>query len=313
MALSVRLFGLNAWSILVPQALMGVATVGVLHATVRRWHGHAAALIAGSVAALTPVAVLMFRFNNPDALLVLTLVAGAYAVVRAVETASTRWLVLAGALVGLGFMTKMLQALLVVPAFALAYLVAAPSPLRKRIVSLLAAGGALLLSAGWWVAVVELVPASMRPYIGGSQHNSILELVIGYNGLGRLTGDETGSVGGGGGRRAGGGWGATGWTRMFNAEIGGQVAWLLPAALMLLVAGLVVAGRAARTDRTEGRCCSCGAAGCWSPASSSASCRASSTPTTRSPWRPRSVRSSASARCCCGAAGHRRRPARCWR
>jgi len=179
MALSVRLFGLNAWSILVPQALMGVATVGLLHATVRRWHGHAAALIAGSVAALTPVAVLMFRFNNPDALLVLTLVAGAYAVVRAVETASTRWLVLAGALVGLGFMTKMLQALLVVPAFALVYLVAAPSPLRKRIVSLLAAGGALLLSAGWWVAIVELVPASMRPYIGGSQHNSILELVLG--------------------------------------------------------------------------------------------------------------------------------------
>jgi len=251
MALSVRLFGLNAWSILVPQALMGVATVGLLHATVRRWHGHAAALIAGSVAALTPVAVLMFRFNNPDALLVLTLVAGAYAVVRAVETASTRWLVLAGALVGLGFMTKMLQALLVVPAFALAYLVAAPSPLRKRIASLLAAGGAMLLSAGWWVAVVELVPASRRPYIGGSQHNSILELVIGYNGLGRLTGDETGSVGGGGAAGPGGGWGATGWTRMVNAEMGGQVAWLLPAALLLMVAALVVAGRAARTDRTR--------------------------------------------------------------
>jgi 4-amino-4-deoxy-L-arabinose transferase-like glycosyltransferase len=251
MALSVRLFGLNAWSLLVPQALMGVATVGLLHATVRRWHGHAAALIAGSVAALTPVAVLMFRFNNPDALLVLTLVAGAYAVVRAVETASTRWLVLAGALVGLGFMTKMLQALLVVPAFALVYLVAAPSPLRKRIVSLLAAGGALLLSAGWWVAVVELVPDSMRPYIGGSQHNSMLELVLGYNGLGRLTGDETGSVGGGGAAGPGGGWGTTGWTRMFNAENGGQVAWLMPAALILMVAALVVAGRAARTDRTR--------------------------------------------------------------
>jgi 4-amino-4-deoxy-L-arabinose transferase-like glycosyltransferase len=153
--------------------------------------------------------------------------------------------------VGLGFMTKMLQALLVVPAFALAYLVAAPSPLRKRTVSLLAAGGALLVSAGWWVAVVELVPASMRPYIGGSQHNSILELVLGYNGLGRLTGDETGSVGGGGAARPGGGWGATGWTRMFNAENGGQVAWLLPAALILMVAALVVAGRGARTDRTR--------------------------------------------------------------
>src|SRR3954452_13499356 len=137
MGLSVRLFGLNAWSILVPEALMGVATVGLVHATVRRGHGHAAALLAGAVTALTPVAVLMFRFNNPDALLVLTLVAAAYAVVRATETASTRWLALAGALVGLGFLSKMLQALLVLPALALVYLLAAPSPLRRRIGSVL--------------------------------------------------------------------------------------------------------------------------------------------------------------------------------
>src|SRR6188472_2779713 len=133
MALSTRMFGLNTWSILVPQALMGVATVGLVHATVRRWHGHPAAMIAGAVTALTPVAVLMFRFNNPDALLVLALVGAAYATVRATETASTRWLALAGALVGLGFLTKMLQALLVVPALALVYLVAAPSPVRRRI------------------------------------------------------------------------------------------------------------------------------------------------------------------------------------
>lgn len=245
MALSVRLFGLSSWSILVPQALMGVASVGLLHATVRRWHGHAAALLAGAVMALTPIAVLMFRFNNPDALLVLVLVAGAYAVVRAIETASTRWIAFAGALVGFGFLAKMLQTLLVVPAFALAYLVAAPSPLRKRIVSLLWAGAAMLAAAGWWVAIVELVPASMRPYIGGSQTNSILNLIFGYNGFGRLTGNETGSVGGGMG------WGATGWNRMFSAGIGGQVAWLLPAALLLLVAGLVAVGRAGRLDRTR--------------------------------------------------------------
>src|SRR3954453_15156652 len=170
MALSVRLFGLNAWSILVPQALMGVTTVGLLHATVRRWHGHAAALLAGSVAALTPVAVLMFRFNNPDALLVLTLAAGAYAVVRGVETASTRWLVLAGALVGLGFMTKMLQALLVVPAFALAYGLAAPVPPWRRARHIVLSGAAVVATGGLWVAIVELVPASARPYVGGSQH-----------------------------------------------------------------------------------------------------------------------------------------------
>ncbi len=253
MALSVRLFGLNAWSILVPQALMGVATVGLVHATVRRWHGHPAALIAGAVTALTPVAVLMFRFNNPDALLVLSLVGAAYATVRATETASTRWLALAGALVGVGFLSKMLQALLVVPAIALVYLVAAPSPVRRRVTSLLVAGLTMVAAAGWWVAVVELVPASMRPYIGGSQTNSVLELLLGYNGLGRLTGDETGSVTGGVGGAGGATsmWGATGWTRLFGAENGGQVAWLLPAALLLLVAGLVVVARAPRTDRVR--------------------------------------------------------------
>ena len=250
MSLSVRIFGLSSWSILVPQALMGVATVGLLYATVRRWSGPAAGLIAGAIAALTPVAVLMFRFNNPDALLVLLLVAGAYATVRAIETGSTRWLALVGVLVGFGFLTKMLQALLVVPAFALAYLIAGPPRLGRRIGQLLLAGLAMVVAAGWWVAIVELLPASARPYIGGSQDNSILELIVGYNGLGRLTGNETGSVGGGGGN-GGGNWGATGWGRMFDAEIGGQVAWLLPAALVLLVYGLVRTARRPRTDRTR--------------------------------------------------------------
>ncbi|MEU7905954.1 glycosyltransferase family 39 protein, partial [Actinoplanes sp. NPDC049118] len=248
MALSARIFGVNAWSILVPQALMGVATTGLLFATVRRWYGPAAGLIAGAVSALTPVAVLMFRFNNPDALLVLLMVAGAYATVRAIENGSTRWLALAGVLVGFGFLTKMLQALLVVPAFALAYLVAGPPRLGRRIWQLLLAGLAIVVSAGWYIAIVELVPASMRPYIGGSQNNSLLELTLGYNGLGRLNGDETGSVGGGGGNR-GGAWGETGLLRMFDASQGGQVSWLLPAALILLVAGLVLTVRAARTDR----------------------------------------------------------------
>ncbi|MGZ4615371.1 MAG: glycosyltransferase family 39 protein [Actinomycetes bacterium] len=245
MALSARLFGVNSWSVLLPQALEGVAAVGLLYATVRRWSGPAAGLVAGAVLAVTPVAVLMFRFNNPDALLVLLLVAGAYATVRALEQASTRWLMLAAAFVGLGFLTKMLQALLVVPAFALVYLVAAPTPVRRRIGQLLMAGAALVVAAGWWIAIVELVPASARPYIGGSQHNSILELTLGYNGFGRLTGDETGSVGGGNG------WGQTGWTRMFGSDIGGQIAWLLPAALLLLAAGLWATRRAPRTDRTR--------------------------------------------------------------
>ncbi|MEU1888013.1 glycosyltransferase family 39 protein [Micromonospora rifamycinica] len=251
MALSVRIFGLNSWAILVPQALLGVASVGVLFATVRRWYGPAAGLIAGTVLATTPVAALMFRFNNPDALLVLLLVLGAYATVRAVETAGTRWIVLVGVLVGFGFLTKMLQAFLVVPVFAGVYLLAAPTGFWRRIRQLLLAGLGLVVAAGWWVATVELVPASARPYIGGSQHNSILELTLGYNGLGRITGDEEGSVGGGARPGGGGGpfSGQTGWSRMFDTEVGGQISWLLPAALILLVAGLVLAGRAARTDR----------------------------------------------------------------
>jgi 4-amino-4-deoxy-L-arabinose transferase-like glycosyltransferase len=247
MGLSARLFGVNAWSLLGPQALMGVATVGLLYGCVRRWFGPAAGLLAGAVMALTPVAVLMFRFNNPDALLVLLLVAGAYATVRALEGGSTGWLVLAGACVGFGFLAKQLHALLVVPAFALVYLAAAPGSLVRRIGQLAAAGAAMVAAAGWWVAIVELTPASMRPYIGGSQTNSVLELTFGYNGFGRLTGNETGSVGG----APGGGWGATGWTRMFGAEVGGQVAWLLPAAVALLAAGLWITRRAPRTNRAR--------------------------------------------------------------
>jgi 4-amino-4-deoxy-L-arabinose transferase-like glycosyltransferase len=245
MALSARLFGVNAWSILVPQAIEGVAAVGLLYATVRRWSGPTAGLVAGAVLAVTPVAVLMFRFNNPDALLVLLLIAGAYATLRAVEAASPRWLMFAAGLVGFGFLTKMLQALLVVPAFAIVYLVAAPTTLRRRFLALLAAGAALIVTAGWWVAIVELIPASARPYIGGSQHNSILELTLGYNGFGRLTGNEVGSV------SMGNMWGATGWTRLFTSDIGGQIAWLLPAALVLLAAGHWVMRRAPRIDMTR--------------------------------------------------------------
>ncbi|WP_062464055.1 glycosyltransferase family 39 protein [Demequina soli] len=248
MELSTRIFGMNSWAMLAPQALLGVASVGVLHATVRRVAGPAAGLIAGATLALTPVAVLMFRFNNPDALLVLMLTLGAYATVRAMEKGSWRWLVLAGTFVGLGFLAKMMQAFLVIPAFAGAYLVAAPIVLHRRILHVLSAAAAVVVAGGWWVAIVELWPASSRPYIGGSQTNSVLELMLGYNGLGRLTGNETGSVTGGGGGNAGPNWGSTGLTRLFTDDYGGQIAWLLPAALVLMGALLWVTRRAARTD-----------------------------------------------------------------
>ena len=163
-----------------------------------------------------------------------------------------RWLVLGGTLVGFAFLTKMLQAFLVLPPLALVYLIAAKPTIGKRLGHLLVAFGSMIAAAGWWIAIVELWPASSRPYIGGSQNNSILELTLGYNGFGRLTGDEVGSVGGG--NDAGGGnWGATGLFRLFNSEIGGQVAWLLPAALALLGRrSLVPARQAARIASSRG-------------------------------------------------------------
>ena len=251
MGLSGRIFGFGVWSMLVPQALIGVAAVGFLYVSVRRWFSANAALLAGAILALTPVAVLMFRFNNPDALLILLLVAGAWAVTRAIDSVkhAGRWMALAGLLVGFGFLTKMLQAFLVLPAFGLAYLIAGKPALGKRVVHSAVALGTMIVGAGWWIAIVELVPASARPYIGGSTTNSILELTLGYNGLGRLTGNETGSVGGGVGNR---GWGgATGLQRLFGGEFGSQIAWLLPTALLATVVLLVASGRAPRTDRTR--------------------------------------------------------------
>ncbi|MDT7639120.1 MAG: hypothetical protein QOC83_3408 [Pseudonocardiales bacterium] len=284
MGLSGRIFGFSSWSMLVPEALMGVAAVALLYASVRRVSGPVAALLAGAALALTPVVVLMFRFNNPDALLVLLLVIAAYCTTRAIERASTRWLVLAGVAIGFGFLTKMGAALVVLPALALAYLLAAPTGLGRRIRQLLGAGSALVVSAGWYVALVALWPAADRPYIGGSQTNSLLELALGYNGVSRLLGRSGGGRGGAGGGSPGGGFaaggglpggssgsagdlaggglaggggrfggfgGRAGLSRLFSADVGGQASWLLPAAVALLVIGLWLTRRAPRTDRTR--------------------------------------------------------------
>ncbi|MEU0783241.1 glycosyltransferase family 39 protein [Streptomyces sp. NPDC006173] len=252
MALSVRIFGLSSWAILVPEVLMGVATVGVLYAALRRRFSPAAGLIAGAVLALTPVAALMFRFNNPDAMLALLMTVTVYCVIRGLEDGRTKWLVWAGVAVGFAFLAKTLQAFLILPPLAVLYAVCAPVSLRKRFAQIGLSAGAMIVAGGWWVAIVELWPASSRPYIGGSQNNSFLELTFGYNGLGRISGDETGSVGGGGGGGGTGQWGETGWNRMFNSEIGSQISWLLPAALILLVAGIVLTRKAKRTDLARG-------------------------------------------------------------
>ncbi|MCV7176737.1 glycosyltransferase family 39 protein [Mycolicibacterium sphagni] len=244
MGLSARLFGVNPWSILVPQALIGVAAVAVLYAAVRRVSGPWAGLVAGAVLALTPAAALMFKFNNPDALLVLSLVIAVYATQRALNRdAAWWWLALAGVAVGVGFLAKMLQAFLVLPALAAVFLLAADVSVRTRLVRLTAAVVAVVVSSGWYLALVALWPASARPYIGGSQHNSILELALGYNGLGRLTGNETGGLGNMNMD--------AGWARLFGSEMGGHIAWLLPAAVVAIVAGLWITRRAPRTDLTR--------------------------------------------------------------
>jgi 4-amino-4-deoxy-L-arabinose transferase-like glycosyltransferase len=252
MGLSARMFGFSSWSLLAPQAVEGVLSVGLLFAAVRRWSGPAAGLLAGACLALTPAAALMFRFDNPDALLVLLLVAGAYCTVRAVEKASPRWLALAGVAIGFGFLTKMMQAFLVLPALGLVYLVAAPTNLRRRVLHLLGALGALVVSAGWFIALVELWPAGSRPYIGGSTNNSLLELALGYNGFSRLFGGSAGGGGaGGGGNTSTGFGGSTGLFRIFGQSLGGEISWLVPAALIALVGGLWYTRRAARTDRIQ--------------------------------------------------------------
>ena len=246
MALSARLFGLSPFSILLPEALMGVATVGVLYATVRRRFPAGTALLAGGILAITPVAALMFRFNNPDALLVLLTALAVYFTLRGVESGAVRWVLWAGAMVGFAFLTKQLQAFLVLPVLAAVYLWAAPPRLATRVWHCLAALAAVLVSAGWWVAIVQLVPAGMRPYVGGSQTNSFLELTFGYNGLGRLTGQETGSVSGGVAR-----WGDTGILRLFSGDVAGQASWLLPAATVSFVVALVLLRRLPRTSATR--------------------------------------------------------------
>jgi 4-amino-4-deoxy-L-arabinose transferase-like glycosyltransferase len=249
MGLSVRIFGLSSWSILLPEAIAGVATVAVLFATVRRSFGTAAATIAGVVMALTPAAVLIFRYNNPDALLTLLLVSAVWALSRGLDAGRVRWGVAAGVLVGLAFLTKYLQAYLVLPALAAVWLIAAPVSFQRRLAGLFAAGLAVAVSSGWWVAIVELIPAADRPFIGGSTTNSALELLLGYDGLGRLFGMS----GPGGGRGLGGGGGGfggdAGVLRLFNDQFGGQIGWFIPLAIVSLSAGLWIHRRAARSDR----------------------------------------------------------------
>jgi 4-amino-4-deoxy-L-arabinose transferase-like glycosyltransferase len=253
-ALSARIFGFNSLSILVPQALMSVGTVALAYDLTRRRFGRFGGIAAGLVLATTPMTVAIARHNNPDALLVLLCTAALWAIVRALEDGRARWVVLAGVCVGLGFETKMLAALLVVPAIVAAYLWVAP---RGRAIALrqLAAGGAAMTVVGLaWPVLVWLTPAGSRPWISGTSDNSIWSLIFGYNGLGRLDGQQGGPGGTGGPGGAGGNsffGGSTGPLRLLNDALGGEAGWLLGFAVVGGIA-IAVSSRLRRVDARTG-------------------------------------------------------------
>ena len=254
----VKVFGYGSWGLLLPQALMGVASVALVYDLVRRPFGRAAGTVAGLVLALTPIAVAISRHNNPDALLVLCSVAAVWFCVRALEDGRTRWLVLSGVAVGLGFETKMAVALMVVPGIVAAYLWIAPRGLRAAVGQVAAFTGAAVAVGAAWPLLLALTPAAGRPWVSGTADNSIWSLIFGYNGLGRLVGQSGGPGGMAGGPGGGGGGGAgsmfggpTGVTRLVESSLGGQAGWLLGAAMVGGVA-VVLASRLRRSDTRSG-------------------------------------------------------------
>ncbi|MEU8318503.1 glycosyltransferase family 39 protein [Nonomuraea sp. NPDC048881] len=249
MGLSARIFGHGTYSMLMPQVLAGVAAVGTVYSAVRRSfgrtrQGHVAALVAAVVMTLTPITVAINRDNNPDTVLVLLLVLAAWFCLESLRTARLRPLLLAALFVGLGFNAKMLQAYLVVPAFGMAYLVCARHGLARRVGHLLAAGVVLVASSAWWMVVVDLWPAASRPYVGGSTGNTVRDLVIGYNGLGRIFGQDR-AGGGSGGANFGGQAGAG---RLFNDVMAGQISWLLPFCAVALAFAVLLRARGTLFD-----------------------------------------------------------------
>ena len=288
-AASAKILGFTPFSIFLPQALAGVLSVLLLYHLVRRHFGVVAGLLAALALAISPISVITNRNNTIDSTLVLTMLLGAWTVMKAAESGKWRWLMLTAVLVGLGFNIKMLEAYLVVPAYALLYLLAAPRSLKMRIAQLLVAAVVMLAISLSWALVVDLTPASLRPYVGSSQNNSEISLALGYNGIQRLLGSfgfggsrasttstngtttqpsfpggsgnfprpgsgEFGQppqgfgngnagqppqgFGGGNGGNSGGMFntGNPGLLRLFNEPLGGQIVWLLPIALLGMLA-----------------------------------------------------------------------------
>jgi 4-amino-4-deoxy-L-arabinose transferase-like glycosyltransferase len=245
MGLSARVLGFGTWQLMLPIIALGVGSIALLHRLVKRDFGSVAATVAALVLTLTPITVAINRDTNPDPVLVFLMLLGAAGLLKAVRTARLGPLVWSAVAIGFAFNTKMMQAYVVLPAFFLVYLWAADTGLGRRLRNLAVATVALVVSSAWWMVVVDLWPASSRPYIGGSTDNTVWDLVIGYNGFGRIFGASS-SVGAQGNGASFGG--SAGLYRMFNDIMGGQISWLIPFAVIALAGGLVLRGRAPRTD-----------------------------------------------------------------
>ncbi|MEV0734468.1 glycosyltransferase family 39 protein [Streptomyces sp. NPDC050549] len=251
MGLSCRIFGFGTWQMMLPEVAAALGTIWILHSSVKRYFGHVAATVAALVLALTPITVAINRDNNPDTLLVLLMVAGAALGLRAVRTERLLPLVGSAVCFGFAFNTKLLQGYIALPAVFAVYLFASKLGWKKKLVQLAVATVALAVSSFWWATAVSLVPASDRPYIGGSTDGTAWDLIMGYDGFGRVFGGEGNGGGGGGGGGGGTFAGTAGIGRMFNDILGGQISWLLPFSAIALIAGLVLVGRAPRTDATR--------------------------------------------------------------
>ena len=242
-AASAYLFGLNGLSLVLPQALAGIFCVALLYHLVRRSFGPVAGLVAALALAVTPISIAVQRNNVMDALLILALLLAAWAFFLAAERGSLGWLLLGATVVGLGFNIKMLQAFLVLPTFYFMYLLAARTRWRRRFIHLGAATVVLFAVSFSWAVAVDLTPAEGRPYVGSSPDDSVLSLVLGYNGFDRLSGTSLGSVGESIPAGAPGGpgsgsmeFGAPGALRLLNGQLAGQASWLLPLAAVGLLA-----------------------------------------------------------------------------
>ncbi len=236
MGISVWLFGFNSWSILLPQAILTLSSTFIVYALVRRYFPSYCALLAGAIFALTPITVLLARYNNPDPLMIFLMLTAVYAGVRATEEARPRLLFLAALLLGLGFLTKQLQAFLVLPALVVVFLASVRTSWKKRLLAIAGSGAILICVSLAWPLAVDLTPADQRPFVGGSTTNSVLELTLGYNGIDRVLqheDDPSAALLPAALREASS---DAGFLRLLNMNYGQEIGWLLAPGILSAVA-----------------------------------------------------------------------------